>query len=180
MPNTHHIEQARRGLKHVERAIPWLTLVAAPVGVFLVIRSQRDAISAIDWTISWEPLAVSVLAFALAPLMQGLSFWLVLRFLTGTTPLSDAMLVWGRSYVVRYAPTGALAIACRLSARLGVSLVIRVVNIAGELLAVLLVHGLCAIGACGSGRVGARASVRWEHRRALREAAPRSNRVSDL
>lgn len=117
MPKTHHIEQARRALKHVERAIPWLTLVAAPVGVFLVIRSQRDAISAIDWTISWEPLTVSVLAFALAPLTQGLSFWLVLRFLTGTTPLSDAMLVWGRSYVVRYAPTGALAIAYRLSAR---------------------------------------------------------------
>ena len=93
MPKTHHIEQARRALKHVERAIPWLTLVAAPVGVFLVVRSQRDAISAIDWTISWEPLTVSVLAFALAPLMQGLSFWLVLRFLTGTTPLSDAMLV---------------------------------------------------------------------------------------
>lgn len=30
---------------------------------------------------------------------------------------------------------------------LGVSLLIRVVNIAGELLAVLLVHGVCAIGA---------------------------------
>jgi glycosyltransferase 2 family protein len=111
------IDRIRRCLALGERFVPWLALVAAPVGVFLVLRSQREAISAVDLTVSWQPVAVSALAFALGPLAQGLSFWLVLRLLTGETPLLDAMLVWSRSYVVRYAPTGALAIAYRLSAR---------------------------------------------------------------
>jgi hypothetical protein len=112
-----HVNRARRYLARAERIVPWLALVAAPVGLFLLVRSQRDAISQVEWTISWQPLAVSGLAFALAPLLQGVSFWLVLRFLTGRTRLDEAMLVWGRSYVVRYAPTGALAIAYRVSAR---------------------------------------------------------------
>lgn len=112
-----YLDRIRRCFARVERFVPWFALVAAPVGVFLVLRSQREAISQIDWTISWQPVALSALAFTLAPLVQGLSFWLVLRLLTGTTPLADAMLVWSRSYVVRYVPTGALAIAYRLSAR---------------------------------------------------------------
>ena len=112
-----HIDLARRFLGRAERIVPWLALVAAPVGLFLLLRSQRDAIAEVDWTISWQSLAMSALAFALAPLLQGVSFWLVLRFLTGRTGLGEAMLVWGRSYVVRYAPTGALAIAYRVSAR---------------------------------------------------------------
>jgi hypothetical protein len=110
-------DRIRPLLARVERFVPWAALVAAPIGVLLVLRSQREAIAQIEWTISWQPFAVSALAFALAPLVQGLSFWLVLRFLTGTTPCADAMLVWARSYVVRYAPTGALAIAYRLSER---------------------------------------------------------------
>lgn len=117
--NTEHqrIEWIKRFVVRVERFVPWAALVAAPIGVFLVLSSQREAITTIDWSIPWQALVVSTLAFALAPLMQGLSFWLVLRMLTGSTPLADAMLVWARSYVVRYAPTGALAIAYRLTAR---------------------------------------------------------------
>ena len=111
------IDRIRRLATLVERFVPWAALVAAPVGVFLVLRTQRDAITTVDWTIPWHSVVVSALAFALAPLVQGLSFWLVLRLLTGKTPLPDAMLVWARSYVVRYAPTGALAVAYRLSAR---------------------------------------------------------------
>jgi hypothetical protein len=112
-----HLDRIRRCLARVEPFVPWVALVAAPIGVFLVLRSQREAITKIDWTVPWQPIVVSALAFTLAPLMQGLSFWLVLRLLSGTTPFADAMLVWARSYVVRYAPTGALAIAYRLSAR---------------------------------------------------------------
>jgi hypothetical protein len=117
--NTMHpqIERILRLAARVERFVPWVALVAAPVGVFLVLRSQREALAEIEWTLPWQAVVVSALAFAVAPLMQGLSFWLVLRLLTGSTPLSDAMVVWARSYVVRYAPTGALAIAYRLSAR---------------------------------------------------------------
>lgn len=97
--------------------MPWLVLAAAPIGIVIVLRAQSGAVGAIDWTASWRLVAAGALAYAVAPLMQGLSFWLVLRLLTHETPLVDAMVVWARSYVVRYAPTGALAIAYRLSAR---------------------------------------------------------------
>ena len=97
--------------------MPWLALVAAPVGIFLVLRTQRDALRELDWSIPWHLFAAAALTYALAPLMQGFSFWLALRLLSGATPLLDGMLVWARSYVVRYAPTGALAIAYRVSAR---------------------------------------------------------------
>lgn len=111
------IKRIRHFAARVERFVPWLALVAAPIGVLLLLRSQREAVMTIDWSIPWQVLVVSAVAFAVAPLLQGVSFWLVLRLLTGSTPASDAMLVWSRSYVVRYAPTGALAIAYRLSAR---------------------------------------------------------------
>jgi glycosyltransferase 2 family protein len=111
------IDRIRRWVALVERVVPWLALVAAAVGLSLVLRTQRDALAALDWSLPWQAAAAGVVAFSLAPLMQGLSFWLALRLLTGTAPLGDSMLVWSRSYVVRYAPTGALAIAYRLSAR---------------------------------------------------------------
>jgi hypothetical protein len=118
MKATHpQIERIQRLAARVERVVPWVALGAAPIGVFLVLRSQRAALAEIEWMLPWQAVVVSALAFAVAPLLQGVSFWLVLRLLTGSTPLSDAMLVWARSYVVRYVPTGALAIAYRLSAR---------------------------------------------------------------
>jgi hypothetical protein len=101
----------------LERYVPRVAIVAAVVGLALVARTQRGALAEIDWEIAWQPFAISTIAFAVAPLTQGLSFWIVLRGLTGTTPLLPAMLVWSRSYVIRYAPTGALAIAYRVSAR---------------------------------------------------------------
>jgi hypothetical protein len=107
----------RTWILRLERLVPWLALVAAAVGVSLVLRDQHAAVAALDWTIPWRTVAVSAFAFALAPLLQGVSFWLALRMLTGTTPLGAAMVVWSRSYLVRYAPTGALAIAYRLASR---------------------------------------------------------------
>jgi glycosyltransferase 2 family protein len=117
MESTSLLSRARRVLSVAERVVPWLALVAAPVGLLLVLRGQREAVAAVEWHVSWQIAAASALAFAVAPLLQGLSFWLALRLLTGTTPLADAMVVWSRSYVVRYAPTGALAIAYRLASR---------------------------------------------------------------
>jgi glycosyltransferase 2 family protein len=82
-----------------------------------VFHHQRAALAEVQWAVPWRAAAASAAAFALAALVQGLSFALALRMLTGTTPLGDALLVWSRSYVVRYAPTGALAIAYRVAAR---------------------------------------------------------------
>ncbi len=110
------MDRIRRTLTAIERVVPWLALVATPFGLFLVLRSQREAIAALD-SIGWDAIAPSALAFMLAPLLQGVSFWIVLRFLNGRTTLLDAMVVWSRSYVVRYVPTGTLAVAYRLGAR---------------------------------------------------------------
>jgi glycosyltransferase 2 family protein len=107
----------RSAIALLERVIPWLALLAAAVGLTLLLRSQREAVAAIDWTLPWRAVAISALGFAVAPLLQGLSFWLALRMLNATAPLGDTMVVWARSYVVRYAPTGALAIAYRVAAR---------------------------------------------------------------
>ena len=110
------MDRIRRALAAIERVVPWLALVATPLGLFLLLRSQREAIAALD-SIGWEAILPSALAFMLAPLLQGVSFWIVLRLFTRQTPFLDAMVVWSRSYVVRYVPTGTLAVAYRLSAR---------------------------------------------------------------
>ena len=111
-----HFDRIRPVLRRLERLVPRLALVVTPIALFLVVRSQRDALDVLGG-VRWQSVAASAAAFAVAPLLQGLSFWLVLRFLTGTTPFPETMLVWSRSYVLRYAPTGALAIAYRLSVR---------------------------------------------------------------
>ena len=87
------IDRLRHLLTRIERVVPWLALVATPLGLFLVLRSQREAIAALD-SLGWDAIAPSALAFALAPLLQGVSFWIVLRLLTGRTSLLDAMVVW--------------------------------------------------------------------------------------
>ena len=110
------MDRIRRALAAIERVVPWLALVATPLGLFLLLRSQRDTIAALG-SIGWEAILPSALAFMLAPLLQGVSFWIVLRLFTRQTPFLDAMVVWSRSYVVRYVPTGTLAVAYRLSAR---------------------------------------------------------------
>lgn len=111
------IHQFRVILELLERLVPLLVLAVAPVAIFLVVGSQRHAFGALRGAVGWQDLVASATAFAVAPVLQGLSFWLVLRLLTSATPLDDALVVWSRSYVLRYAPTGALAIAYRLSAR---------------------------------------------------------------
>ncbi len=110
-------ERIRRVFAPVERVFPFVVPGAAAVGISLLLRTQWPAIQSFDWTVSPRAVALSVVAFAVAPLTQGVSFWLVLRLLTGKTSLLDGLLVWSRSYVIRYAPTGALAIAYRVHAR---------------------------------------------------------------
>jgi len=109
-------DRFRRTLTALEHVVPWLSLVAAPLGLFLLLRNQREAIAMLD-SIGWDAIAPSALAFMVAPLLQGVSFWIVLRLFACRTSLLDAMVVWSRSYIVRYVPTGTLAVAYRLSAR---------------------------------------------------------------
>jgi hypothetical protein len=103
-------------LAKVERVVPWLALAATPLALLLVLRSQGDAIAALD-SVGWAAIGPSCLALVLPPLLQGVTFCIVLRLLTRQTRFLDAMVVWSRSYVIRYVPTGTLAVAYRVSAR---------------------------------------------------------------
>jgi glycosyltransferase 2 family protein len=106
-----------RTLCIAQRVFPWVALIGATAGLFAIWRSQHQAIVRFEWDMSWPSLACAAVAYAVAPLAQAVSFWLALRLLTGKSPLLETLVVWSRSYVLRYAPTGALAIAYRLHSR---------------------------------------------------------------
>jgi hypothetical protein len=98
-----------------------IALVGTVVGVAIALWGQRDAIAGFDWTISPAILAVSIALFAVAPVLQGFCFWLILRRLRVPSALGPALVVWTRSFLVRYAPTGALAFALRVRERARIS-----------------------------------------------------------
>jgi hypothetical protein len=107
----------KRAFGAAARSFRWIAAIGTAAGITVALVAQRDAITSFDWTFSWRLLVPSVLAFAGAPLVQGFSFWLIMRFLGARTPLAEAMLVWSRSFLLRYAPSGALAIVVRIRGR---------------------------------------------------------------
>ena len=62
-------------------------------------------------------ILLSGAAFSVAPLAQATSVWVILRLLGARAPFGLAMAVWGHGYVLRYAPSGALAVVYRVRAR---------------------------------------------------------------
>ena len=107
----------QRGAAVFGRWFKPIAAVATVAGVALALYGQRRAIADFDWQVSWAPLAVSVALFAVPPFVQGMSFWLILRFLGVRSRLDDALLIWMRSFLLRYAPTGALAFVIRVRER---------------------------------------------------------------
>jgi uncharacterized membrane protein YbhN (UPF0104 family) len=99
------------------RHFRWIAAIATLVGIVIAVVGQREAIAEFDWSVSWPLLTASVLAFAAAPLVQGFSFWLILRTLGVPAPFSETMLIWSRAFLLRYAPSGALAIVIRVRGR---------------------------------------------------------------
>lgn len=81
------------------------------------MRSQWSAVSDLDWEGSWPVLLGSAALFAVAPLAQASTSWIILRLLGARAPFGDAMAIWAGSYVLRYAPSGALAIVYRIRER---------------------------------------------------------------
>lgn len=135
------LERRRRRLERVFRAV---AIAGAVGGLSYVLWGQREAIASFDWSLSWELFLLAVVAFSVAPLAQAVSFWLILRFLTGRTSFPEAMRIWSRSYLVRYVPSGALEVALRLSQRK------RLEATAGQ---VLLATGYEHLGALVAGAV---------------------------
>jgi uncharacterized membrane protein YbhN (UPF0104 family) len=99
------------------RWFPWIALAGVLVGLTLAVRSQWSAITELDWRGSWPVLLGSAALFAVAPLAQASTSWIILRLLGARAPFGQAMAIWANSYVLRYAPSGALAIVYRIRER---------------------------------------------------------------
>src|ERR671930_2316778 len=85
----------------IDRWFPWLALAGVVVGLAIAVRSQWDPITDLDWGGSWKVLLVGAGLFAFAPLAQALTFWLILRLLGARSALSEALVIWAHSYVLR-------------------------------------------------------------------------------
>jgi glycosyltransferase 2 family protein len=107
----------RRLLAAANERFKWIALVATVVGIGVALWNQREAVADFDWSISYGALAASIALFAVAPVAQGVSFWLILRFLGLESRLEEALLIWMRSFLLRYAPSGALAVVIRVRER---------------------------------------------------------------
>jgi glycosyltransferase 2 family protein len=101
----------------LNRWFHWLALAGVAVGLALAVRSQWDAITELDWAGSWPTLLASAGLFAAAPIAQASTSWIILRLLGAHAPFLETMRIWANSYVLRYAPSGALAVVYRVRER---------------------------------------------------------------
>jgi glycosyltransferase 2 family protein len=101
----------------LNRWFHWIALAGVVVGLALAVRSQWDAITELDWAGSWPILLASAALFAVAPLAQASTSWIILRLLGAHAPFGETMAIWANSYVLRYAPSGALAVVYRVRER---------------------------------------------------------------
>jgi glycosyltransferase 2 family protein len=104
-------------IERFQRFFPWIALVLVVAGIALALKREWPAVTALNWGASWRVLLIGALAFAGAPLAQAVSFWLILRKLGAPAPFADSMQIWAHSYVLRYAPSGALAVVYRVRAK---------------------------------------------------------------
>ena len=107
----------RRVLAAANERFKWIAVVGTVTGISLALWNQRAAVVDFDWRISWSAVSLSVVLFAVAPVAQGVSFWLILRFLGLESRLDEALLIWMRSFLLRYAPSGALSVVIRVRER---------------------------------------------------------------
>ena len=86
-------------------------------GLALTLTSQRAAIGAVDWTIEPWALAGSIALLAIAPLLQAWTLRIALRRLGACAPAVGTLRVWGRSFLLRYEPSGVIGFAYRVRRR---------------------------------------------------------------
>ncbi len=91
--------------------------IALVVGLGLTLSHQREAIAAVDWSIDPWALAGSVALLAIAPLLQALTLRIALRRLGASAPAVGTLRVWGRSFLLRYEPSGVVGFAYRVRRR---------------------------------------------------------------
>jgi dolichol-phosphate mannosyltransferase len=91
--------------------------IALVVGLVLALRSNREAIAAVDWSIDPFALAGAVALLAIAPLLQALTLGIALRRLGATAPVGGTLRIWARSFLLRYEPSGVVGFAYRVRER---------------------------------------------------------------
>lgn len=124
--------------------------------------SNRRGLAALDWDESGLAFLVAATMFAVAPLVQAVTFVLALRAFGGAAPWLTGMRIWTRSFFFRYAPSGAVGYVYRIRRgdELGAetSVVLKAtgleqlaVVVAGAAVAVagLTLGGLATLGAAG-------------------------------
>jgi glycosyltransferase 2 family protein len=110
-------ELARRAWRLLSKHFRTVAAVATVVGVAVALWGQRQALVDFDWRLAPGSFLGAIGLFALAPFVQAFSFWLALRFIHVPARLEEALLLWMRSFLLRYAPSGALAIVIRIRER---------------------------------------------------------------
>jgi dolichol-phosphate mannosyltransferase len=101
----------------ISRRLRPLLAATAVLGLAWAAWSQRDAIAAFDWSIDHGLLALAVALFAVAPLLQGLTFALGLRRVGAGGSSGALARMWARSFLLRYEPSGVVGFAYRVTAR---------------------------------------------------------------
>jgi dolichol-phosphate mannosyltransferase len=101
----------------ISRRLRPLLAASAVAGLAWAAWSQREAIASFDWSIDRGLLALAVALFAVAPLLQGLTFALGLRRIGARGSAGALARMWARSFLLRYEPSGVVGFAYRVTAR---------------------------------------------------------------
>ena len=107
----------RRLWSFASRRFRELAAIATVLGIAGALWSERKALLDFDWRLAPVSFVAAIVLFAVAPYVQAASFWLMLRLLGLDARLSEALLLWMRSFLLRYAPSGALQLVIRIRER---------------------------------------------------------------
>lgn len=179
---------------------------ALAVGLVLTLIANRTAIAQVDWSIDPWAVAWATLLLAIAPLLQGLTLRIALRRLGAAAPAPDTLRVWGRSFLLRYEPSGVVGFAYRARRRdalgattpqvltatgyeqLATVTAGAIAAVAGFLLAGVRppLAALLLLGVAGAGALAVRPAwlgdriARWASRRGIAVAGPLRQRTLGL
>ena len=107
----------RRLWSFASRRFRELAAIATVLGIAGALWSERRALLDFDWRLAPGSFVAAIALFAVAPFVQAVSFWLMLRLLGLAARLDEALLLWMRSFLLRYAPSGALQLVIRIRER---------------------------------------------------------------
>ncbi len=91
--------------------------VALVAGLVLSLAANREAVAAVQWSIDPLALGGAIALLAVAPLLQAWTWRIALRRLGAEAPQAATLRVWGRSFLLRYEPTGVVGFAYRVRVR---------------------------------------------------------------